>query len=152
MAIGDVHRGPYGHLGKQGCNGTNVGGTPDILHREVAEAKAILVNNSKTIAIQGGTATSQETAAAKEEGETQAMLFTMLQDQHAKLIAQMEVTNKMNMDAMMEQMNALVAAGVARQAYQPDKENTPPGRNVIPLGSGNQVKKPRWRKALCPNL
>jgi hypothetical protein len=45
---------------------------------------------------------AQETAAAKEEGKTQAMLFTMLQDQHAKQIAQMEATNKSNMDAMME--------------------------------------------------
>jgi hypothetical protein len=56
---------------------------------------------------------AQETAAAKEEGKTQTMLFTMLQDQHAKQIAQMEAANKMNMDAMMEQMNALVAVGGA---------------------------------------
>ncbi len=45
---------------------------------------------------------AQETAAAEEEGKTQAMLFAMLQDQHAKQIVQMEVTNKTNMDAMME--------------------------------------------------
>jgi hypothetical protein len=94
---------------------------------------------------------AQETTAAKEEGKTQAMLFAMLQDQHAKQIAQMEVANKMNMDAMMEQMNALMAAGGAWQAHQPDKENTPPGRNVIPLGGGDQVRKPRRKKALCPN-
>ncbi len=75
----------------------------------------------------------------------------MLQDQHAKQIAQMKATNKMNMDAMMEQMNALVAAGGARQAHQPDKENTPLGRNVIPLGGGHRVMKPRRKKALCPN-
>ena len=37
---------------------------------------------------------AQEAAAAEEEGETQAMLFAMLQDQHTKQIAQMEVTNK----------------------------------------------------------
>jgi hypothetical protein len=30
------------------------------------------------------------------------MLFAMLQDQHAKQIAQTETTNKMDMDAMME--------------------------------------------------
>jgi hypothetical protein len=52
-------------------------------------------------------------AAAKEEGKTQAMLFAMLQDQHAKMIAQMEAMNKTNMDAMMKQLNALVAAGGA---------------------------------------
>ncbi len=42
---------------------------------------------------------AQETAAAKEKGKTQAMMFAMLQDQHAKQIAQMEATHKMNMDA-----------------------------------------------------
>jgi hypothetical protein len=89
---------------------------------------------------------AQETAAAKEEGKTQAFLFAMLQDQHAKQITQMEATNKTNMDAIMEQMNALV-----RHAHQPDKVNTPPGSNVIPLGSGARAKKPRWNKALCPN-
>ncbi len=94
---------------------------------------------------------AQETAAAKEEGKTQAMLFAMLQDQHAKRIAQMKAANKTNMDAMMEQLNALVAASKAQQAYQLDKENTPLGRNVVPLGGGNRVRKPRQEKALCPN-
>ncbi len=94
---------------------------------------------------------AQETAAADEEGETQALLFAMLQDQHAKQIAQMEMTNKTNMDAMMERMNALVVARDARHAHQPDKVNTPPGSNVIPLGGGAQAKKPRWKKAYCPN-
>jgi hypothetical protein len=70
----------------------------------------------------------------------------MLQDQHTKQIVQMEVTNKTNMDAMMEQMNAFV-----RHAHQLDKVNTPPGSNVIPLGGGAQAKKPRQKKALCPN-
>jgi hypothetical protein len=63
----------------------------------------------------------------------------------------MEVTNKSNMDAMMQQMNAFVAAGGAQQAHQPDKENTPPGRNGITLGGGDRVKKPRQKKALCLN-
>ncbi len=94
---------------------------------------------------------AQETAAAKEEGETQALLFAMLQNQHMKQLAQMEGTNKTNMDAMMEQINALVAVGGARHAHQPDKVNTPPGSNVIPLGGGAQAKKPRQKKALCPN-
>jgi hypothetical protein len=48
----------------------------------------------------------------------------------------MEATNKTNMDAMMEQMNTLVAAGGTRHAHQPDKVNTPSGSNVIPLGGG----------------
>jgi hypothetical protein len=94
---------------------------------------------------------AQQTAAAKEEGKTQALLFAMLQDHHAKQIAQMEATDKTNMDAMMEQMNALMAVGGARHTHQPDKVNTPPGSNVIPLGIGARAKKHRWKKALCPN-
>jgi len=77
------------------------------------------------------------TAAAEEEGELQAMLFAMLQEQHDKQIAAMAATNKANMDAMMERMNALVAGrGGDRRtpAQQPDKEYTPPsGSNISPL-------------------
>ncbi len=50
-------RGPNSCLGEQGHDGADVGGTPDILHREVAGTKAIHSNNGKTIAIQGGNAT-----------------------------------------------------------------------------------------------
>jgi hypothetical protein len=75
----------------------------------------------------------------------------MLQDQHTKQIAQMEATNKTNMDAIMERMSALVAARDARHAHQPEKVNTPPGSNITPLGGGARAKKPRQKKALCPN-
>ena len=55
------------------------------------------------------------------------MLFAMLQDQHAKQIKKMEVTNKANMDAMMERKNALVAmAGRLKPTHQLDKETPPP--------------------------
>ncbi len=93
---------------------------------------------------------AQEAAAAEEEGETQAILFAMLQDQHTKQIAKMEATNKANMEAMMEKMNALVAANATRQ---PDKENIPPCGNVKPPGGGGggPAKKPRKKKALCPS-
>ena len=92
---------------------------------------------------------AQEAAAAEEEDETQAMLFAMLQDQHTKQIAQMEATNKTNMEAMMEKINAIVASNATRQ---PDKENIPPGGNVKPPGGGGKpAKKPRKKKALCPN-
>ena len=151
MAIRDVHRGPNGRLGEQGRDGADMGGTPDILHREVAGAKAILDNDGKQLQFKEAVQLAQETTAAKVEGKTQAMLVAMLQDYHTKQIAQMEAANKTNMDAMMEQMNALVVAGRAQQAHQSDKENTPPGRNVTPLGSGDRVRKPRQKKALCPN-
>jgi hypothetical protein len=84
---------------------------------------------------------AQEKEAAEAEGETQAMLFAMLQEQHEKHIATMEATNKANMDAMMERMNALVAAGS-------NKENVvPPG--TVPAGGG--PKRPRPKKHHCPN-
>ena len=77
---------------------------------------------------------AQEAAAAEEEGKMQAMLFAMLQDQPTKQIAQMEATNKANMEAMMDKMNALVASNATRQTHQPDKEN-------------RQRQTPRWRRA-----
>jgi hypothetical protein len=95
----------------------------------------------------------QEAAAAEEEGETQAMLFAMLQDQHTKQIAQMEATNKANMESMMEKMNALVALNATRQTHQPDKENIPPGSNFKPPGGGGdeQARKPKKKRPLCSN-
>jgi hypothetical protein len=91
---------------------------------------------------------AQETAAAEEEGESQAMLFAMLQEQHDKQIAAMTATNKANMDAMMDRMNALVTGkGDDRRkvpSQQPDKENTPPDNT-------NQSKRPRKKTALCPH-
>jgi hypothetical protein len=94
---------------------------------------------------------TQEAAAAKEEGETQAMLFAVLQDQHTKQIAQMEAANKTNMDLMMERMNALITASGGRLTHQPNKENTPLTGNIKPpTGSGERVKKPRKKRRYAP--
>ncbi len=58
----------------------------------------------------------------------------------------------MNMDSMMEQMNALITASGGRLTHQPDKENTPPTGNVNPpTGGSKHVKKPRKKKRLCPH-
>ena len=93
---------------------------------------------------------AQETAAAEEEGETQALLFSMLQEQHEKQLAMMTASNKANMDAMMEKMNALVAAGGGRSNN--DKENQPPaGATGGSNGGGDASRKPRRRKILCPH-
>ncbi len=98
---------------------------------------------------------AQETAAAKEEGELQAILFVMLQEQHEKQIVAMSAANKANMDKMMERMNAIMAGGGDQQAAQQDKENIPPGRNRRPPAGTRtgpeQTKKPRKQKALCPH-
>jgi hypothetical protein len=81
------------------------------------------------------------------------MLFTMLQEQHDKQIMAMTATNKANMGAMMERMNAIMAGGKEKQTAQQDKENTPPrGNRWPPAGTGtrtDQTKKPRQQKALC---
>ncbi len=115
------------------------------------ERKQFLATTAKQFQFKEAALLTQATAAAEEEGKTQMLLFAILQDQHTKQIAQMEVMNKTNIGAMMEQMNALVAARGDRHAHQPDKVNTPPGSNVTPLGGGAQANKPRWEKALCPN-
>jgi hypothetical protein len=87
---------------------------------------------------------AQETAAAEEKGESQAMLFAMLQEQHDKQIAAMTATNKANMDAMMERMNAIMAGGREKRTAQQDKENTPPRRSRHPptrTGTGTDQTK-----------
>ena len=84
---------------------------------------------------------AQEKETAATEGETQAMLFAMLQEQHSKQIASMEATNKANMEAMMERMNALVAAGYKKG------NAVPPG--TTPTGDG--PKRSRAKRHHCPN-
>ncbi len=75
---------------------------------------------------------AQETAAAEEEGKSQAILFAMLQEQHDRQIMAMTATNKANMDAMMERMNALVTGGAGRHPTHQDKESTPTVGNSLP--------------------
>jgi hypothetical protein len=82
------------------------------------------------------------------------MLFAMLQEQHNKQIAAMTATNKANMDAMMGQMNSLIAGRDSDRCtpnQQPDKENAPPGGNIPPPTVLDRNKKPRKQKALCPH-
>ncbi len=73
-------------------------------------------------------------------------MFAMLQEQRNKQIAAMTATNKANMDAMMERMNAILAGGREKQTAQHDKDNPPPRWNRRPLagtGTGmDQTKQP----------
>ncbi len=50
---------------------------------------------------------AQEKAAAKEEGDLQAMLFAMLHKQYNNQIVAMTATHNANIDALMERMNAI---------------------------------------------
>jgi hypothetical protein len=52
---------------------------------------------------------AQELAAAEEEGETNAMMFTFLQEQHKAQLELMVAANEQVMDAMFERMNVLIA-------------------------------------------
>ena len=64
----------------------------------------------------------------------------------------MEATNKANLAAMIDRMNALIAMSSNKQPQPSDKENTPPGGNINPnAGDGKRVKKPRKKKTICPN-
>jgi hypothetical protein len=97
---------------------------------------------------------AQETAAAEDEGKSQAMLFAMLQEQHNRLIVAMTATNKANMGAMMERMNALVTGGAGRHPTDQDKESTPTVGNSLPTSTGSgttQPKKPKRHKCMCPH-
>ncbi len=75
---------------------------------------------------------AQETAAAEDEGKSQAMLFAMLQEQHDQQITAMTATNKANMDTMLERMNRLVTGGAGRCPTQQDKASTPTVGNSLP--------------------
>jgi hypothetical protein len=66
------------------------------------ERKQYLSMTAKQSRFKEAALTVQEQEAAEAEGKTQAMLFTMLQEQHNKQLATMAANNKANMDAMME--------------------------------------------------
>ncbi len=72
-----------------------------------------------------------EQAAAAEESETTAMMFALLQEQHKHQMEAMAASSQKSMDAMMEQMNALVV-GHGKVA---DKENTPPVKDNVHSGT-----------------
>ncbi len=81
---------------------------------------------------------TQEQAAVEEEGETTAMMFALLLEQHKNQMEAMAASSQKAMDAMMERMNALVA-GHGKTA---GKENTPPANgNACSGTSGTKRNK-----------
>ena len=73
----------------------------------------------------------------------QAMMFTLLQEQHQLQLEAMAAANKVGKEVMMERMNALVTAQGGRKDPAANKENTPP------LTNGG--KEDDRKKALCPH-
>jgi hypothetical protein len=65
---------------------------------------------------------AQEQVTAEEEGEASAMMFALLQEQHKTQLEAMAMANQKAMEAMFEQINAIVGG----QCKAVDKENTPP--------------------------
>ncbi len=78
---------------------------------------------------------AQEQAIAEKEGETMAMMFALLQEQHKMQLEVLATLNRITMDAMFECINALVTG----RGKHTDKENNPPtGTNT---GSGTRTKR-----------
>jgi hypothetical protein len=108
--------------------------------------QAILYHNSQQLRFKEAGLLAQETAAVEDKGESHAMLFAMLQEQHDKQIAVMTAINKANMDVMMERMNALVTGGAGRCPTQQDKASTPTVGNSIPTLTGSGTTHPKKPK------
>jgi hypothetical protein len=118
------------------------------------EHKQYSTTTAKQFRFKDAALLTQETAAAEDKGESQAMLFAMLQEQHNRQIVVMTATNKANMDVMMERTNTLVTGGAGRGPTHQDKESTPTVGNSLPtlMGSGTaQSKKPKRCKCMCPH-
>jgi hypothetical protein len=116
------------------------------------ECKQYFATMAKQLRFKEAVLLAQETAAAEDEGKLQAMLFAMLQEQHNKKIVAMTATNKANMEAIMERMNALMASGGGRHPIHQDKESTPIVGSSLPTSTGSgttQPKKQKRCKCIC---
>ena len=89
---------------------------------------------------------AQETVAAEEEGETSAMMYALLQEQHRAQLNTMATANQKAMDVVFERMNTIVAGN--RRGEPMDKENIPPVGNVNP---GNDNGGTKQTKKKCPH-
>jgi hypothetical protein len=91
---------------------------------------------------------AQQQASAEEEGETQAMIFALLQDQHKLQLEAMAMANKATMDAMMKCMNAILGGGGSRTNKQ-NKETPPPAANANRVVD-KEAKKVKRKKSFAP--
>ncbi len=74
--------------------------------------------------------------AAEEEGEVSAIMFTLLQEQQKTQLEAMGTANQKAMEAMFEQINAIVGA----QCKALDKENTPPATGNTGKSTGGTTR------------
>ncbi len=86
---------------------------------------------------------AQEMVTAERKGETTAMMFALLQEQHKLQMEMLAAANQQTMDAMLEQMNAIIAG----QGKALDKENVRPPNTNATTGKGEKLCK----KTKCPH-
>ena len=85
----------------------------------------------------------QKLAAAKGEGETTAIMFALLQEQHKLQLETLAAANQKTMDTMLEQMNAIIVG----QGKVEDKENVQASNTNVATGKGGKSRK----KTKCPH-
>jgi hypothetical protein len=113
------------------------------------ERHQYLAATAKQLHFKEAALAAQEQASAEKEGETQAMIFVLLQDQHKSQLEVMAAGNKAMMDAMMEHMNAILGNGGGRTSKR-NKETSPPAANANRGGIKKQ-KRSSARKSFAPN-
>ncbi len=87
---------------------------------------------------------AQEQVAAEEEGEVSAMMFALPQEQHKTQLEAIGTANQKAMEAMFEQINAIVGA----QCKAVDKENTPSATGNMGKSTGG-TKRNRKKCTHC---
>ncbi len=125
MGEQDVHQGPSGCVGEQDHSAANLAEPPGLLHGKRLERRQYLQATARHTRFKDAALAAQELAAAEEEGETMAMMFTLLQEQHKARLKSMAASNKQVMDMMFERMNVLVV-GHGKAA---DKVTAPPANS-----------------------
>jgi hypothetical protein len=91
---------------------------------------------------------AQALASEEEEGETQAMMFALLQDQYESQLDVMDAANMVTMDAMIKHMNTILGGGSGSRTSKQNKETPPPAINAN-RGREEEVKKVKHKKMLC---
>jgi hypothetical protein len=98
---------------------------------------------AKHLRLKDASLAAQEMATAEGEGETTAMMFALLQEQHRLQMETLAAANQQMMEAMLEQMNAIIAG----QGKALDKENFRPPNINATTGTGGKLRK----KTKCPH-
>jgi hypothetical protein len=131
-------------MGEQNPRAAKLAESPGLLHGKMARAKTIFTSHRKKKSrFKDAALAAQELAAAEEEGETTAMMFALLQEQHKAQLEAIAAANKQAMDTMSECMNALIAG----QGKVVDK----PTAMVPNSNTGQAPNTANRKKKVCTN-